>query len=134
MKRFVGIFLFGILAVTVVPLGIATSGHGQVMTPEELRLENARSFEKWQKSIPDYEKRLYDRVKGINKRVIRVQNLVIGSFVLLLIINGVFLTLIYRRIGAVGMKTDTKPGARQGVSLFFKKILSRVVVAPDDSP
>ena len=116
MIRFLGVFLCGFLIVSAITFGGAAPGHAVTPegneTPEETRLKNARNFKQWRDSIPDLEKRLYDRVKGVNRRVIRVQNLVIGSFVLLLIFNGVFLTLIYRRIGTGGAPAATKPVAR----------------------
>lgn len=115
MKRLIGVFLLSVVAVSVLSAGFARQSYAQTFTAEQIQQweeENAELFKKWRESIPDYEKRLYDRVKGINKRVIRVQNLVIGSFVLLLIFNGVFLTLIYRRIGTGGTQAATKPATK----------------------
>ena len=42
-------------------------------TAEQLARENLEAFRAWRKEIPDYEKRLYDRVKRINKRTVRIQ-------------------------------------------------------------
>ena len=100
MKRFIKIAFLRLPAVFLFSPGFPAPGHTQIPegneTPEETRIEKVRNFKEWRDSIPDLEKHLYDRVKGINKRVIRVQNLVIGSFLLFLLFNGVFLVAIYR--------------------------------------
>ena len=60
--------------------------------------ENVANFRKWKKNIPDYEKRLYDRVKAVNKRVIRVQNLIIASFFLFLIFYIFYFHIINKQL------------------------------------
>jgi len=80
------------LLVLVAPLGATaqtTSAPGHVAiaepsvaAPDTKELEE---FRKWRKAIPDYEKRIYDRVKAVNNRVIRLTNIVIGGLVLVLI-------------------------------------------------
>ena len=149
MKRLIGVFLFAFLTVSVMSFGVAASVHTKVLTAEEKRLEDARNFRKWHGSIPDYEKRLYDRIKRISKRTGRIQNLVVGSFVLLLFFNGVFLILIYRRLGTGGTPAVTKPATNPtAIGGFFlrvrnltlniiriiRKSLPPVVIAPDETP
>lgn len=58
-------------------------------TPEELRAQNMREFEIWRESIPDYEKRLYNRVKMLNKRLIRRTNLI------LIVVAALFLVTLF---------------------------------------
>ena len=152
MRNFV-VFLFAFLIVSVISFGVAASVHTQVLTTEEKRLEDARNFRIWHGSIPDYEKRLYDRIKRISKRTGRIQNLVVWSFVLLLFFNGVFLILIYRRLGTGGTPAATRPATKPAtkptaIGGFFpmvrnltlniiriiRKSLPPVVIAPDETP
>ena len=56
-------------------------------TAEQLAQENLEAFREWRQGIPDYEKRLYDRVKSINKRMVTIQSVTIIGMALILIIN-----------------------------------------------
>ncbi|NQU60340.1 MAG: hypothetical protein HQ512_04355 [Rhodospirillales bacterium] len=71
------------------------SGHeAMAAEPRSENLGASAEFDEWRASIPDYEKRLYDRVKSINKRVIRQTNITIGGFVVVLVIIFVGFTRI----------------------------------------
>ena len=61
---------------------------------EELLKQNLVDFNKWRREIPDYEKRLYDRVKALNSKSLRLLRVVIAGFIILLILNGIMLYLI----------------------------------------
>lgn len=103
---FLGFFFLSALLVCTESKSYAQSA--SELRNQMLRKENIEEFKEWRRDIPDFEKRLYDRVKGINSRVIRVQNLNIASFILLVLFNGVFFVLIYRRIGR-GKKSSVDP-------------------------
>lgn len=75
-----------------------------INSPEYWRQQNIADFEKWRENIPDYEKRLYDRVKKINKRSVRLTNLVIASLVLTVLILVTGFTIVIsslKRSGAM---------------------------------
>jgi len=62
-------------------------------------------FKNWRKDIPDYEKRLYDRVKKINRRTVSIQRyVIIGAAALLIFIPGLVF-LIIRLLGTTGGTT-----------------------------
>jgi len=66
---------------------------------DELRKKNQEEFEAWRRSIPDYELRLYNRVKDINSRVVDTRKLVVvtGILVILTIALTIFVWLSTRR-------------------------------------
>ena len=64
--------------------------------PDLWREKTIADFEKWRRDIPDYEKRLYDRVKIINSRTVRLTNVIIGGFVVL------FMTLVIGFVLTIG--------------------------------
>tara|TARA_Y100000294_G_scaffold149799_1_gene146801 strand:- start:3009 stop:3818 length:810 start_codon:yes stop_codon:yes gene_type:complete len=51
-------------------------------TAEYWREKTIADFNKWRETIPDYEKRLYDRVKRINSRIVRLTNIIIAGFLI----------------------------------------------------
>lgn len=82
---------------------------------ERLAQENLENFRQWRESIPDLEKRLYDRIKKINSRTVDIQRVVLIGMLLLLILNGIILFLVFRRpLGTIALsdtaKTETENG------------------------
>jgi hypothetical protein len=67
------------------------------------RQQTISEFQECRNDIPQFEKWLYRRIKKIDKRTIRLTNLVIGGFVLLLIGNlgGFYLMMRGRNPGMV---------------------------------
>lgn len=59
--------------------------------------QNKIKNEMWLRSIPDYEKRLYDRVKRLNKRTVEVIRILIIGFLVVLIAVPLAIGLIMRR-------------------------------------
>jgi len=95
------LFIIGFFACFLFVLPLTTTTYAQTsdtVVQDRLFLENVAKFKEWRRNIPDYEKRLYDRIKKINKRVIRLQNMVIGSFFLMLLFNVFFLVAILKLI------------------------------------
>lgn len=96
----IGCFLWGFLLIVPVRILHAQSDSSVAKITIETRDAaqeggtQSEEFKKWRESIPDYEKRLYDRVKGINKRIVRILNVVIAGFVVLLILNLVLIYLV----------------------------------------
>jgi len=72
----------------------------QKRTIAELKIrqeQNIAEFKKWRQSVPDYEKRLYDRVKKLNKRQIQLRGIFIGGIiVILLVLFGGFYAVLAR--------------------------------------
>lgn len=56
------------------------------MTQDQMRKENIEKFKKWRSGIPDYEKRLYDRVSAMNRRVVQLRNIMIIGFLITLVV------------------------------------------------
>jgi hypothetical protein len=96
MKRY--LFQAAILFMFFLPLPAGTAK--AQASPEQWREQMIADFKKWREDIPDYEKRLYDRVKNINKRTVRLMNVVIGGFVLILIVLVVGFLRIFRILEA----------------------------------
>lgn len=65
---------------------------------EYWRKKSLEDFQRWRQSIPDYEKRLYERVKSLNHRTVRLLNVMIGGFILLLIAIPVLVYVIVSRV------------------------------------
>ena len=99
--------LFVLVATTVVTerLGgyqsaYAAVAHAQTLSKEDVwREQNKKKFEEWRAGIPDYEKRLYDRVKKINSRLVRLTNIVVAGFILILIFAPMGIYLMLTRAG-----------------------------------
>jgi len=75
---------------------------------KKLAQENLETFQEWKRGIPDYEKRLYDRVKKINKRTVNIQRSVIISAALLIIVISGVSFYIFRRVQAVTIAPPLK--------------------------
>ena len=86
------------------------------MSQDQLRQENIEKFNKWRSGIPDYEKRLYDRVKALNKRVVRLINVVIIGF----LISFFAITLAVVFLFRLWASSDSAPASPHG----DQKILS----------
>ena len=69
-------FLFFMWAIIATSPFVTSAQAQKSLTP-------AQEFSQWRASIPDYEKRLYDRVKSLNKRTVRLQRIIIIGFVVL---------------------------------------------------
>lgn len=50
---------------------------------DELRRQNIEEFQRWRATIPDYERRLYDRVKMVRDGVLRLGGAVVVGFLVL---------------------------------------------------
>ena len=68
------------------------------LSGNSLTQHNMEDFKKWQEGIPDYERRLYNRVKKINSRTVRLTNIVmIGWTIGLVVLVLGFSTLAIRQ-------------------------------------
>jgi len=73
------------------------AGGGVKNSAEYRRQKNIAEFKKWRQSVPDYEKRLYDRVKKLNKRLVKLKGILIGGIiVILLVLFGGFYAVLAR--------------------------------------
>ena len=117
MKKF---FLIGLLIVAfaILPPLVGVDGLAgnrvAAATPEELKAQNLRDFEKWRADIPDYERRLYDRVKSINSRLVHRTNLIL----ILIVVVALVLPFWMRRIlGSAGGRIDGSASAATGAGV-----------------
>ena len=87
---------------------------GQVKAAEYDRKKMLESFRQWQKANPGYERQIYKRVKKVNSRTVRINNILIGGFVVLLIANAAILILLFSGRGEEGRGplSDSKTGSR----------------------
>ena len=74
-------------------------------THAQEKLTPAQQFTQWKATIPDYEKRLYDRVKSLNKRTVRIQSTTIIGFVVLFL----FMVVLFFRQGSRGAIDAYRP-------------------------
>lgn len=88
-------------------------------TAEQLAQENLEAFREWREGIPDYEKRLYDRVKSINKRTVTIQSIAIIGTAVILVINlcTLFLIVIRGRVYTRSISTPEEKRQKGGVTL-----------------
>ncbi|MBF0326588.1 MAG: hypothetical protein HQL42_16160 [Alphaproteobacteria bacterium] len=69
---------------------MAQTSDPEAIKAQQLREQNIRDFQIWREAIPDYEKRLYDRVQKINQRVIELQRIVVaGAVVTIVLLFGI---------------------------------------------
>tara|TARA_B100000315_G_C14237960_1_gene434027 strand:- start:26 stop:388 length:363 start_codon:yes stop_codon:yes gene_type:complete len=62
-------FLIALTLAIVVSVSVPAKGQTASNTGAEyLRQQSIMEFENWRRDIPDYDKRLYDRVKKVNRR------------------------------------------------------------------
>lgn len=71
------------------------------------KMTPAQQFEQWKATIPDYEKRLYDRVKSVNKRTVRIQSAIIIGFSVLFLF---MIVLLIRQGGGVALNANFTSG------------------------
>lgn len=91
LRKFMIAFMLLIVGNFVAPVDASAQSPSNMSFSEQMRLENIKEFNNWRKTIPDLEKRQYDRIKKLNSRTIRLTNLVIALLVLGLI--GISLTI-----------------------------------------
>lgn len=96
MKRTIGTFLVTLILVSFM--------HGAAVgqdtkTAEQLGQENLQAFREWREGMPDYEKRLYDRIKRINNRTVTIQSVTIIGIALLFVVSLATLFFVARRTG-----------------------------------
>lgn len=106
--------------------GFAGADHLPVDHAKVLRLNNEKAFQQWRADIPDYERRLYNRVKNINWRVLRNSRLiVIGNLVLLLMVAALFVVILRNRGKEQGETGQSRKDSRRRawrVPLLPKKL------------
>jgi|GEM_PF-4309595 len=111
MKRIV-ILSLASLSISILCVVTPETTHSKSMTEEAtqtLLTENEKEFRAWRSTIPDYEKRLYDRVKKINKRTIRVANIIITSIIIYIIVSGTLFFIIYKTLFNSNSFADPDP-------------------------
>lgn len=71
-----------------VQLGAAPASRAAETMPAQAVVDQtaAEEFEAWRRTIPDYERRLYNRVKDLNRRVNQLATLAVAGFGLLLVL------------------------------------------------
>lgn len=99
--------VFAMVATVVVALG------GGVMAPQSAQAEisaatdadqalarkRIEDFQKWRADIPDYEMRLFDRVKEINKRTVDLQRVLVIAGIALVILIPLSMLALLRYVG-----------------------------------
>jgi len=129
--RFIVLCIF-ILAGGFVQLAMISVVSAETLSSGQLKEQNLIDFQKWRADIPDYEKRLYDRVKAVNKRSVRIVRISI-AILLVSIIGTAFtigLLISIRRSGVQmrGMASTTVPAKGQPVDQkIIKKLKNRQI-------
>jgi hypothetical protein len=122
----IGIMLIFAVAALLGSLVFPPNAYSQVTDQKEvvsdpLREQQIRDFKEWRAGIPDYERRLYKRVKKLNARTLDILRLVMGSFVITVLIILMTAYAILKRInrtevGATTMGVDSEPVEREDVA------------------
>jgi len=129
--RFIVLCIF-ILAGGFLQLTMISVASAETLSSGQLKEQNLIIFQKWRADIPDYEKRLYDRVKAVNKRSVRIVRISI-AILLVSIIGTAFtigLLISIRRSGVQmrGMASTTVPENGQPVDQkIIKKLKNRQI-------
>ena len=89
-------FLVLIMLLFAVPAQASVAELKPSVNPERL------ATEQWLKDIPDYEKRLYERVKKSNNRELEILRFVIISAVIIIILVPLLTFFLLRKFGYVG--------------------------------
>lgn len=100
---------------------------------EFLFRENQRKHQEWLAQIPDYEMKLYDRVKKINKRTVRLtRSIIFGLVIVLIFVSGVLYLILTRaaKEACLSIHGSLDPGNKNAVRArrrfdlerYFKKI------------
>lgn len=84
---------------------------------EKYQQERTAEFDAWRRDIPDYERRVFERIKKVNNRSLRIYKLIIIGFVSFLLVNIVCIYFAVRGRRLKHRRVSSKPGS------FKKKIL-----------
>jgi hypothetical protein len=98
------------LAVFVAQAQPAAAGEREDLSAQ-WREENIREFQAWREGIPDYERRLYDRVKAVNKDLLDLKRIlvIVGGLLILGIPASLWLILARQGIKVSGAVAGAIP-------------------------
>ena len=102
---------------------------GQVKNAENEFREILDNFRQVQKDPPGYEHRLFERVKKINSRTVRITNILIGGFVVLLIVNAAVLFVLL----SDSKRQSSLQNFLAGLRIKFNEVNDQLL-AQDDEP
>jgi hypothetical protein len=97
-KSVLALLAFTFLALVAPAPAAAQSGN---LSPEQLRENTIRKFKEWREGIPDYEYRLYERVRNLNREVIIRGNFVIITMLVLFAAGPFWFRFVLNRSGGV---------------------------------
>lgn len=118
-KAVIGLFV----TITIVLCGISLADAQS--SPEQLRAESIARFKKWREDIPDYEYRLYERVRDVNRRVISSSNMTMGLIVILFLAAPFWFRLALRKQLFGGLGTSFSSGEAGSGTGALAKIAPR---------
>lgn len=81
-------------------------GHAANTPKTEWQRQNLEDFRKWREGIPDYELRVYNRLKSINYRTVQMRNIFIVGLLLVIALVFWFGTRISRTL-RTGLRVET---------------------------
>ncbi len=121
----VAAFFLTVLTLGVFEVGATNSAYAA--TAEELREQNIKDFNEWRSNIPDYEKRLYDRVKSITSRQIQSRNMIIIVLVIFFLVSPFWLRLFLGRASGGGVRGAVADGGAASGGPIDARAIEKIV-------
>ncbi|MGH6660706.1 MAG: hypothetical protein ACREB6_04155 [Rhodospirillales bacterium] len=75
----------------------STAAQTATATPEKTELPE--DFVRWRKSIPDYERRLYERVKALNSRTVELMRVEVAGIIVIIACLVIIIFMLRQRMG-----------------------------------
>ena len=107
------VLCFVILGAGALQLSFTSEVSAQTLSNAQLAEKNLKDFEEWRAAIPDYEKRLFDRVKSVNNRTVRVVRISVAILIVSIISIAISVGILIktRRAGGLAGSGHVAPGS-----------------------
>lgn len=128
-KRRVPVFLIAAClgaAITIV-LALSTPSPSMAAEPASSppeKVELPEDFVRWRKSIPDYERRLYDRVKSLNSRTVELMRVEVAGIIVIVACLVIIIFMLRQHMGR-GRPLAMAPTASEDAAGKTRKLYSR---------
>ena len=107
MIRYI-VLCFLILGAGSLQLVLASEASAQTLSNAQLAEQNLMDFQQWRAAIPDYEKRLFDRVKSVNNRTVRIVRISVAILLLSIIATAISIALLIK-VRRGGIQAGSEP-------------------------
>ncbi len=97
------VLCFFILGAGSLQLVLSSDASAQTLSNAQLAEQNLKDFQEWRVAIPDYEKRLFDRVKSVNNRTVRIVRISVAILLFSIIATAISIALLIK-VGRGGVQ------------------------------